>query len=102
MDLSPGRVTEPCRVRAGRMSWVVEVEGIAFSLNVFWCDGLDGQRRMQFRVTTLLVKKRSGGENSRRFLVVGCWTRNMMPDTTKPQVLRLRLSQGNCERFRSG
>jgi hypothetical protein len=28
-------VTEPCRVRAGWMIWMVDVEGIASSLNVF-------------------------------------------------------------------
>jgi hypothetical protein len=34
-------------VRAGRTIWIVEVEDISFSLNVFWCCGGEPGVKMQ-------------------------------------------------------
>src|SRR5271170_6924476 len=79
MDLSPGRVMEPCRLRAGRTIWVFDVAAIPFSLNGFRLIALRGNcERSHLRTSKLtFLKKQRGGRFPTALLcaVVACCER---------------------------
>src|ERR1700729_221137 len=76
MDLSPGRVREPCRLRAGRTIWVFDVAAIPFSLNGFRLIALRGNCERSCSRTSkfIFLKKQRGGRFPTALLcaVVGC------------------------------